>query len=163
MPYMTKSTDTSIIGASILSGQVFSRRVFSGQVFSGAALGDDNSPSKWVIIGWKGGGASRTWPYFNAHFDPSSRLRGSKIAKHHHDHFKGRSAFFCMQFSHVKNWRWVPMQFGTLYDYGVMARLRNIVIIISKADRRLWFGNWGSWRPSVSPMSSTALGADSHV
>ena len=92
MPYMTKSTDTSIIGASILSGQVFSRRVFSGQVFSGAALGDDNSPSKWVIIGWKGGGASRTWPYFNAHFDPSSRLRSSKIAKHNHYHFKGRSA-----------------------------------------------------------------------
>ena len=46
---------------------------------------------------------------------------------------------------------------------SLMARLRNIVIIISKADRRLWFGNWGSWRPSVSPMSSTAPGADSHV
>ena len=89
---MTTSTGTSILGASILSGKVFSRRVFSGQVFSGAAVGDDNSPSKWVIIGWKGGGASRTWPYFNAHFDPSSRLRSGKIAKHHHYHFKGRSA-----------------------------------------------------------------------
>ena len=39
---------------------------------------------------------------FGAHFDLSSRLRSSKIAKHHHHHFKGRSAFFCMQFSHVK-------------------------------------------------------------
>ena len=78
MPNMTTSTGTSILGASILSGKVFSRRVFSGQVLSGAAVGDDNSPSKWVIIGWKGGGASRTWPYFNAHFDPSSRLIMSK-------------------------------------------------------------------------------------
>ena len=93
MPNMTTSTGTSILGASILSGKVFSRRVFSGQVFSGAAVGDDNSPSKWVIIGWKGGGASRTWPYFNAHFDPSSRLHSGKIAKHHRYHFKGRSAF----------------------------------------------------------------------
>ena len=71
---------------------VIDASIFGGRVFSGAALGDDNSPSKWVIIGWKGGGASRTWPYFNAHFDPSSRLRSGKIAKHHHYHFKGRSA-----------------------------------------------------------------------
>ena len=125
MPYMTKSTGTSIFGASILSGQVISRRVFSGQVFSGVALGDDNSRSKWVIIGWKGGGASRTRPYFNAHFDPNSRPRSSKIAKHHHYHFKSRLAFFCMQFSHVKMGSNAVWHFVWLWSNGKIAKHRH--------------------------------------